>query len=1061
MSDTSVVVKMKVEGAAETMATLAQLSEALVKLNEASGGAQSASRPFGAASYAPAAPSPYSATSGIGLPYNAREGVSPSSASGNTTNPASASQNALYVTATTMYVSAQNVTILGNVAGSGGPGAAHFGLPAFGSGVGSGTGGGGNGGFLGWLQNLYHGMGGGAPSAPGMPAPSGGSGYWSGVMGPMTGGALNPGGALRNAALNAPEAMGLSPWVGGVAGLAYGAALFSDNAYLAYTAPGFRAHTQISSAALAGNPMAPFRQQYLMATSALQAQYDEREALGGWTRAVPFFGRRFVEEQRQIERHIAETRALEERDASLKRLIAYGASGAGLRMDHLYKVGDNWSAEGRVNTIAQSMAFVGAAGLGMDVQRTMGNYDYQNLVNQGLSPEDAYRTVAPIQRYMLQTPDILTAFRYSGVGAASALTLRRAAMNGDLGTLNQMWPGASNEDRASASDLFMRGNELRVAGGIAGSYTSSAGSYLGYLQSTGGSTTAVRAAYGGVANSLSMERTYLQQQLAMRDPSDTVGIASLRASIDQLTAHIATLGKQSIEYGFSQRGLDIQSSLTSAATGYASTLYGGGDESALSSALSVRSSTQRAEAQRLREMSRSTVYSPEQRRSFATQAQQMEQQAGLMTERERSSMYFGIASGRAGVAGAEAGAAVERAGLFGGPRETQEGLLQQAGSIRQNMAAIEDYMRRGNLSLQERLQLEQQLTSLKVQEVSVTERAYRAAAQQEISVAGGRVGIASTEYSNSIMRGAGGLTAQQELFGILDKSGSVVKKSQDYVDLLRSRGVSDDNPEMVQALQQLATARSQQTGAELGLASAPPTLDIQRGLSSAQYRASVLQTVPGAYGNLRGALQQEVQLINRAAQQKQAEYAAAKQRYGGKLPPYLDYRFQQEFQQLGLQQAQAYHQLSYGWESRLISQTLGAPGNQGFIANQFTFRDAVQNGAMNPHMGATANEVPMWLQQANLQGSIAGATGTPEGFALTAMAGAKPNDRFGDVAGIPQFMGDTAQPGGEQVIRIEITLRNPDGSEAGNVTRRISRGSLGANEDAANLFTRMAAGNGW
>jgi len=65
------------------------------------------------------------------------------------------------------------------------------------------------------------------------------------------------------------------------------------------------------------------------------------------------------------------------------------------------------------------------------------------------------------------------------------------------------------------------------------------------------------------------------------------------------------------------------------------------------------------------------------------------------------------------------------------------------------------------------------------------------------------------------------------------------------------------------------------------------------------------------------------------------------------------------------------------------------------------------------------------------------------------MTGARGGD-FGDISGIPGFVGGTASPmPGETVVR--VILQWPDGSQAGDVTQRVSGRSLGAREDQAGV----------
>ena len=96
--------------------------------------------------------------------------------------------------------------------------------------------------------------------------------------------------------------------------------------------------------------------------------------------------------------------------------------------------------------------------------------------------------------------------------------------------------------------------------------------------------------------------------------------------------------------------------------------------------------------------------------------------------------------------------------------------------------------------------------------------------------------------------------------------------------------------------------------------------------------------------------------------------------------------------------------------------------------------------------------------------SLAGSTGTPEGFAATALSGTAPNNDFGGVSGMPNWTGGAGQKGrsmgqGEgmsgtilvQFSPLQIDIPMPDGSRR-RVTQRMEpqRINLNANEDLQN-----------
>lgn len=149
-----------------------------------------------------------------------------------------------------------------------------------------------------------------------------------------------------------------------------------------------------------------------------------------------------------------------------------------------------------------------------------------------------------------------------------------------------------------------------------------------------------------------------------------------------------------------------------------------------------------------------------------------------------------------------------------------------------------------------------------------------------------------------------------------------------------------------------------------GLASTPIDLRLQRDQSYTNYQISILSQVPGSYGNLRGAIGAQIGFKEQEA--AQIMEMREMQRKQGVLTEYADKVYQERLQRVGMEQIGLVNQLSYGWESRLASQMLGTPGSFNVEARGFSWRNAVQRGIVNPHFGATEEQLPFYLQWANL-----------------------------------------------------------------------------------------------
>ena len=102
---------------------------------------------------------------------------------------------------------------------------------------------------------------------------------------------------------------------------------------------------------------------------------------------------------------------------------------------------------------------------------------------------------------------------------------------------------------------------------------------------------------------------------------------------------------------------------------------------------------------------------------------------------------------------------------------------------------------------------------------------------------------------------------------------------------------------------------------------------------------------------------------------KKQEYEAAKARYGGQLPQHIEAQYQEELQNIGRQQASNYAQLTEVGKVGSCRKRLALPASFSYIANKFTLRDAVGAGVMNPHFGASKEQLPFFLSQDAMMGA--------------------------------------------------------------------------------------------
>lgn len=280
--------------------------------------------------------------------------------------------------------------------------------------------------------------------------------------------------------------------------------------------------------------------------------------------------------------------------------------------------------------------------------------------------------------------------------------------------------------------------------------------------------------------------------------------------------------------------------------------------------------------------------------------------------------------------------------------------------------------------------------------------------QSEGAVFGARLGAAETRFSGYSAMYGGGIAALSAgaQSGFMTGVGSDRRQmislqevrfaeqqadaARRYLEEVGATGATGDV---------LAGAGRARIEAELGLqqqrvqaAQTPVDLSLQMRLSGAQYQAQVLQSVPGAYGNIRGAYREQLGVLEQEAAQIQQQQQ--QQRDAGQLNPAAQFEYQQRLQQIGVQQAQAFEQLSYGWENRVMSRAINSPGSFNLEGRGFSMMNTVTAGAWNPHFGARQDQLPFFLRMANLaripvsglpgvQGLGPGIPGLPEPAGLT------------------------------------------------------------------------------
>ncbi len=260
------------------------------------------------------------------------------------------------------------------------------------------------------------------------------------------------------------------------------------------------------------------------------------------------------------------------------------------------------------------------------------------------------------------------------------------------------------------------------------------------------------------------------------------------------------------------------------------------------------------------------------------------------------------------------------------------------------------------------------------------------------------------------------------------------------------------------------------TQARLGVAQSRTNLanvtipvEMRERRSQSAYELQVLQNVPGAYGNIRQVQQNRIQEIA----EEMGLLEARLRDEGDNMTPEGRFQLRERIRGLGMEQAGAFQQLSFGWESRLTSQAVNAGGNFGFVANVLASpMRAVMSGIANPHYGATPGTHLDYMRWAGLvsqptrvpgwQGAMhsEGGTGTIFGGRV----------RFPSSAGTGRetahlLSGGVGSAGGGSggSLTVNVNLRWPDGSQAGTFRIPVAGGQTSAGVTAGEITETLPA----
>lgn len=254
---------------------------------------------------------------------------------------------------------------------------------------------------------------------------------------------------------------------------------------------------------------------------------------------------------------------------------------------------------------------------------------------------------------------------------------------------------------------------------------------------------------------------------------------------------------------------------------------------------------------------------------------------------------------------------------------------------------------------------------------------------------------------------------------------------------MRSGVVPASSALITQQEARVAQARVGVGQARTSLGDVAIPVDVQEARAQSRYEANILQTIPGAYGNVRAALQNQMGATMEEIRVLEERLQSA----GPEMTPTARFGLRQRLRELGMEQAQTAEQLSFGWESRVAAQAVNTPGNFQMIANVLASpMAATLSGIVNPHFGATQGTLPWLLGGAGLvsqPGMLPGQRGpffSNAGSGVFGMGSAAPRPAVMPGSALPGRSGGGQGSGGgegQSLGYITVQLQWPDGSQAG------------------------------
>lgn len=933
----------------------------------------------------------------------------------------------------------------------------------FANGGGGGAGGQGGGGY---------GAGGGQGGGVGIPMGGGGgtggagggapSPFGSGFNPFQPGGMANIGSLAQTAlgyAHNPSALMGLIPAPFALAGAAVTTGFQAAEANFSAYRPTYDLETSLAAAPMRGQMISPLLKPGMSKVAEDQGNLNyyesHRNTIYGWAGRIGSLGAADWYYNTHIKPGLDRKLALDsaESDANPMRLRFSAATGM--------MPGD----DGALSIKNSLYGAAGGFGTGA-ISSLQNNGGFKSMVDSGWGSDDAAGVASVVYgaASRQQSGALYGQIKGGGdaIGMATAV-LPSLIASGDTASINALRPKIGNAATDAAITQARNTFQLGVTTQIDQATSGAAGAQVSMLGATGAGYRQISSAIGTQAGTMDAIRGDLTQRMALATAAGNTGeAAQINTQILQLNAQQAATQKSAIMNTFSGRGTDNQAlSLGASNTMYQAT-YGVGTQGAVDLAFGADRAAKVAEAQRLEDMSRSSVIPPEQRAVYVQQARQMRQQATIGVDRDKNQYDYSMEVGRLGLQDAKANAGQVNASLYGNSGDIYQAAIVSTNVTQGKLAAVTGQLSdpKAHLSAEQRQDLETKQISLQTDLNKSLEDARRSFLGLNVSVAQTTQGIASMQ---------GSIRMQYEHLGGADASGvlgtnaaaagdtlAAAQKDFNYYDRdVKSGKMRSDAPEYLRAKQALTSAQAGQMGALSSYESAGNSLKNQNALVDASYALQMSAIAPNPRGNVRGAYESQMTAYgdilsdNKKLEAMQIQgYRDAAKKYGWTdkqlndriAGAQLDWK--QKDNSVRLDAGRSFQAYSSDWQSRLISQTVGSTSRDGFVSSQFSMREAAPliaalggddyNGYFGfGGGGAGASRDKVMGQYSRLSGPNIGGINTSADFIGTALSGAMrgtggslrtPNGSIRGVLGdgTPQSMG-VPSPGG-----LGGTLRAPE-----------------------------------